>query len=71
VTRTKINKDTFGIFVNGLSASLQRRIEHLFPIKVDPLDKGVKYLGFYLKPNNYKYVDWLWLFKKIELRIKC
>jgi hypothetical protein len=53
----EINMDKFGILVNGLSASLQRRIEQLFPMKVDPLDKGFKYLSFYLKPNNYKYAD--------------
>jgi hypothetical protein len=30
---------------------------------------GMKYLGFHLKPNNYKKVDWLWLIEKLEKRL--
>jgi len=67
----EINIDKFGILVNFLSASIQITIDHLFPMKVDLLDKGFKYLGLYLKPNNYKYVSQLWLFKKIKSRINC
>ena len=33
------------------------------------LDEGVKYLGFHLKPNSYKKIDWVWLLSKIEKRI--
>ena len=33
------------------------------------MERGLKYLGFYLKPNNYRVKDWLWLLKKIEKRI--
>jgi hypothetical protein len=40
-------------------------------MKIAPLDKGVKYLGFHLKPNDYKYVDCVFLIKKIEAKISC
>jgi hypothetical protein len=30
----------------------------------------MKYLGFFLKPNNYRVNDWMWLLKKIEKRIE-
>ena len=29
----------------------------------------MKYLGFYLKPNNYQKEDWIWLLKKVEKRL--
>ena len=40
------------------------------PYVLKPLLKGFKYLGFILKPNAYSFKDWLWLYKKIEGRIK-
>ena len=42
----------------------------MFPFKVDPLDKGIKYLGFIIKPNFYGIKDWKWLVKKIENKIQ-
>lgn len=30
----------------------------------------MKYLGFFLRPKNYRVNDWLWLLKKIEKRIR-
>ena len=29
----------------------------------------MEYLGYFLKPNNYKVVDWNWLVQKFEKRI--
>lgn len=49
------------------SAFLQ--IQNLFGISSASLDEGFKYLGFVLKPNNYRIVDWLWLVQKVEKRI--
>eukprot|EP00253_Pinus_taeda_P036677 PITA_36677 len=31
---------------------------------------GIKYLGFRLKPNGYRIVDWLWLIAKVEKRLQ-
>jgi len=33
------------------------------------LHLGFKYLGFYLKPNNHRYMDYIWILKKVESRI--
>jgi hypothetical protein len=33
------------------------------------LHLGFNYLGFYLKPNNHRYMDYIWLLKKVESRI--
>jgi hypothetical protein len=29
----------------------------IFPFEVKDLDYGIKYMGFYLKPNSYKKCD--------------
>ena len=34
------------------------------------LDGGLKYLGFYLKPNDYRKQDWYWLLEKMEKGLK-
>jgi hypothetical protein len=36
-----------------------------------PFDEGIQYLGFHLKPKNYRKVDWVWLLAKLEKRLKC
>jgi hypothetical protein len=65
-TGMEINMNKSCILANGLSDAFLRRLEQLFPMKIEPLDVGVKYLGFHLKPNNYKKDDWTWLIKKME-----
>jgi hypothetical protein len=42
----------------------------IYPFDVNPFDEGIKYLGFHLKPNNYRKVDWVWLLAKLEKRLK-
>ena len=37
-----------------------------FPFLRVPLDDGLKYLGFFLKPNNYLKKDLVWLIEKLE-----
>ena len=37
-----------------------------FPFLWVPLDDGLKYLGFFLKPNNYLKKDLVWLIEKLE-----
>jgi hypothetical protein len=45
-------------------------LKAIFNIKIVSIDQGMKYLGFNLKPNNYKVNDWMWILKKIEKRIR-
>jgi hypothetical protein len=40
------------------------------PFQVLELDVGLKYLGFQLKPNDYRKTDWMWLIAKLEKRLK-
>ena len=42
----------------------------MFPMEFRPLNKGLKYLGFFLKENNYRKADWFSLLKKVESKIK-
>jgi hypothetical protein len=42
----------------------------LFPFAKKPIDEGLKYLGFHLKPNSYTKSDWNWLLAKLEKRLK-
>ena len=48
------------------------RQEHLtlFPFNVGSLERGLKYPSFYLKPNDYRKQDWVWLLEKMEKRLK-
>eukprot|EP00253_Pinus_taeda_P033507 PITA_33507 len=54
-TRTSVNED---------QAALQA-----FPYTIHPLDRVLKYLGFWLKPKNHRIVDWVCLVNKVEKRL--
>ena len=41
----------------------------LFPYCINPLDRGLKYLGFWIKPVSQKIADWIWLVTKLEKRL--
>jgi hypothetical protein len=55
--------------VQNIDLNLKLSLTSVFNIKIECLDQGMKYLGFFLKPNSYRVNDWLWLLKKIEKRI--
>jgi len=55
---------------NLLSDEEINRFKDLFPFESKSIDEGLKYLGFNLKPTNYKKVDWLWLLEKLDKRLK-
>jgi hypothetical protein len=62
-----INKSTFHHF--GVQQDLLNQLSALYHYGVMSLLKGFKYLGYYLKIDSYKVVDWKWLLKKYEQRI--
>ena len=33
------------------------------------MEKGLNYLGCYIKPNDYRIVEWTWLVQKVEKMI--
>lgn len=39
------------------------------PIQVVEIYEGIKYLGFFIKPNGYRKSDWKWLIGKLEKRL--
>ena len=59
-----IDKSTF--LKNKLADSHVAKIKAIFPIHMEPIEFNFKYLGFWLKPLNYRVKDWLWLVKKFE-----
>ena len=42
----------------------------MFPVPSTELSEGLKYLGFYLKPNDYWKMDWKWLTRKLEKQLQ-
>jgi hypothetical protein len=64
-----INKSV--MLCHDVSMEVEAWIHQLFAFKIEPIDGGLKYLGYFLKPNDYSVVDWMWLCKKLESRISC
>jgi hypothetical protein len=46
---------------HNLNDDLLNRVVEIFGILVYYLDQGMKYLGIFLKPNEYRVNDWHWL----------
>jgi len=64
-----INEGKSTFHTAGLEEADLLRFKYLFPYVFEPMDSGFKYLGYFLKPNGYKAMDWGWLIKKIEKRL--
>ena len=47
---------------NNLPDELLTRVRELFPFPLIPIVEGFKYLGFFLKTNDYVFQYWIWLF---------
>jgi hypothetical protein len=43
------------------------QLDDFFPFPRKELDSRFKYLGFFFKPNGYKFIDLTWLYKKFEV----
>lgn len=43
--------------------------QQCFPYSTHPLDQGLKYLGFRIKPVCSRITDWIWLVAKLEKRL--
>jgi hypothetical protein len=69
-TGMKINERKSTLSTHNMELEEQRSYKDLFPFEQQELDKGLKYLGFQLKPNNYRKGDWKWLIAKLEKRLK-
>lgn len=58
------------MFLNhGVNNITLEQISSFLPYQSSDLNNGVKYLGFFIKPNCYSVNDWIWLLQKVEKRI--
>jgi hypothetical protein len=65
-----INEHKSSITLASLDGGESLFITSRLPFQVFDLDEGLKYLGFQLKPNDYRKTDWLWLIAKLEKILK-
>ena len=65
-----ISLDKSGFLFSELDQGNLHSIQYFMPYKVDPIQLGFKYLGFFIKPLGYKVEDWYWLVKNFERRIQ-
>ena len=66
----EINADKSTLSTHKLDVEETRHISVTFPFWQEVLDGGLKYLGFFLKPNDYLKKDWKWLLEKLDKRLK-
>jgi hypothetical protein len=64
-----INEGKYMMSIQNLEEEEIESYMTLFPFEVRDFDDGIKYLGFHLKPNNYKNIDWMWMLAKLEKRL--
>jgi hypothetical protein len=67
--RMYINNAKSSMHTWGLLEQEKSSISHLISLQVGDIGQSFKYLGFTLKPNDYRKNDWLWLLAKIEKKI--
>jgi hypothetical protein len=63
----QINRDI--LLDNGLQEEVSEQLKGLLPFERKNLDKGLKYLGFVLKPNDYQFRIGISFSKKNQTRI--
>jgi hypothetical protein len=57
----EINCQKSCFLAHNMEEELLGRLEEIFEIPIKILDHVMKYLGFLLKPNDYRIYDWIWL----------
>ena len=65
-----ISVDKSSFLFNALEAGVLENIHLFLPYTAEPMHKGFKYLGYYIKPLGYGVKDWLLLLKSFEKRIR-
>lgn len=65
----KISESKSTFLESSMDDNIIKEVKDIFPFEVKPLNLGFKYLGYFLKPNNYSKDDWMWLVRKVENRI--
>jgi len=60
-TGTMINEEKSCILFNEISELVKDQLSLLIPYPSKYFLSGFKYIGFFLKPNSYRYMDWSWM----------
>ena len=68
-TGLMVNPHKSSFYQFGVQPTVLDAIKSIFSFDVSHLSSGFKYLGYFLKVDRYKAVDWDWLLKKFESRI--
>jgi hypothetical protein len=70
-TGMEINKQKSSITFSSMEDEEILYFLERLPFQSLDIEEGLKYLGFLLKPNDYRKTDWQWLLEKLEKRLKC
>jgi hypothetical protein len=65
----QINESKSTFHYSGLLAADIETFKSIFPFGYHAISLGLRYLGYFLKPDCYKATDWNWLLIKFEKRI--
>eukprot|EP00253_Pinus_taeda_P003892 PITA_03892 len=69
-TRLCINEKKSSLTCTGMSREMTRNVKMVLNFDVKALEDTFKYMGFLLKPDNYRNKDWNSLLAKIESKMK-
>ena len=69
-TGMEINERKSTVTTHLLTLDETQAFARVFPFIQIDIDVGLKYLGFSLKPNDYRKMDWYWLIDKLEKLLK-
>jgi hypothetical protein len=64
-----ISDRKYAIYFYGFNDEELSPFKNLFQYQFGDLKNGFKYLGCFMKPDNYRVEDWRWLVRKFEKRI--
>ena len=64
-----VNIDKSMLVHNECSKYLIQQSKEIISYPINPMSKGFKYIGFFLKHNIYVFQDWIWLYQKVEARV--
>lgn len=70
-TGMEVNRSKSTITLVDTSVNESHAARMAFPYALQPLERGLKYQGYWLKPTSQRIVDWVWLVAKIEKRLSC
>eukprot|EP00253_Pinus_taeda_P004035 PITA_04035 len=65
----QVNRAKSTITMTRTSVNEAQQALQAFPFSIHLIDRGLKYLGFWLKPTCQRIADWTWLIAKLEKRL--